>query len=321
VLQKLKDVYPYVLGVNLRANAQLQTQLLSIVSNQNADYVQTLNGPGDLIKLIPWIMKISCILTPPPSQAPATTGAPKDYHNCHEWYLNGYQTSGVYKINISNALVDVFCVMKTQTQADPEEGWEEGGYTTFLSRDNKLTNFNRTWQEYVDGFGQAAMPQDSHWLGLENIYWLTNNYRMKMRVELERCQGERDHAEYADFIIGPASTRYSVRASGFDLTNTQLCDAFNTASGGRDNYCPFATPDRYSQSFGAPDCIALSLANCREYLYGGWWFGGCQSNLNGHYFKPADDFCIVYDRSGIHWCVRNTYYVFTGAWLTLKPHD
>ena len=48
-------------------------------------------------------------------------------------------------------------------------------------------NFNRTWAEYRDGFGGFDYGKPSeYWLGLEQIYSLTNPYGAKVRLALRK---------------------------------------------------------------------------------------------------------------------------------------
>ena len=57
-------------------------------------------------------------------------------------------------------------------------------------------NFNRTWDEYKNGFGDH---DKEFWLGNYLIHQLTNSGDMKLRVELEAHDGRTAWAEYDTF--------------------------------------------------------------------------------------------------------------------------
>ncbi|XP_055956868.1 ficolin-1-like [Patella vulgata] len=46
-----------------------------------------------------------------------------------------------------------------------------GGRTLLQHHESSSFYFNRTWQEYKDGFGSLT---SDHWLGLDKLYYLTN---------------------------------------------------------------------------------------------------------------------------------------------------
>ena len=56
-----------------------------------------------------------------------------------------------------------------------------GGWTVIQRRNASLgrVNFVRDWKNYENGFGDL---DGEYWIGLNNIYELTNQQRMKLRM-------------------------------------------------------------------------------------------------------------------------------------------
>ena len=79
-------------------------------------------------------------------------------------YESGKRHNGVYKVNLaeSNESVGIYC------EFENNQAW-----TLIQRRVDGSVDFNRNWQEYKTGFGSL---DGEFWLGLENIYRLTNNF-------------------------------------------------------------------------------------------------------------------------------------------------
>lgn len=60
------------------------------------------------------------------------------------------------------------------------------------------TDFNRTWSDYVNGFGYA---NGSHWIGLDNIYKFVHNKRYSLRIDMTDCEGNTVLSEYELFDV------------------------------------------------------------------------------------------------------------------------
>lgn len=61
---------------------------------------------------------------------------------------------------------------------------------------------------HQQGFGNI---DGEYWLGLENIYWLTNQGNYKLLVTMEDWSGRKVFAEYASFRLEPESDYYKLR--------------------------------------------------------------------------------------------------------------
>ena len=74
--------------------------------------------------------------------------------------------------------------------------------------------FNRSWDDYRNGFGQY---NDNYWLGNEKVYQLTTSSSIwKLRVEVQsKDTGKWYSAEYAHFRLSNESTKYVLEVSGY----------------------------------------------------------------------------------------------------------
>lgn len=62
------------------------------------------------------------------------------------------------------------------------------------------------------GFGNI---DGEYWLGLENIYWITNQGNYKLLVTLEDWSGRKTFAEYASFRLEPETDFYRLRVGRY----------------------------------------------------------------------------------------------------------
>ena len=77
-------------------------------------------------------------------------------------------------------------------------------------------SFNRTWDEYKNGFGDL---NGEFWLGLEKLYVITNqpyvNYLL--RFEIRSSSGAVYFNEHNNFYIGDESDQYAVKSIGMEI--------------------------------------------------------------------------------------------------------
>ncbi|XP_069840774.1 microfibril-associated glycoprotein 4-like isoform X2 [Dendropsophus ebraccatus] len=112
---------------------------------------------------------------PAPQQKTEVDGIPID---CQDVWDNGQPSSGVYIIYPQGAQrpLPVYCDMTTAGMV----------WTVFQRRLDGSVRFDRSWQDYVNGFGIA---DGEYWLGLQNIYRLTMFSDYELQVELEDSEG------------------------------------------------------------------------------------------------------------------------------------
>lgn len=71
-----------------------------------------------------------------------------------------------------------------------------GGWTVIQRRQDGSVDFNRTWNEYKEGFGDL---HGEFWLGNENIHKMTNQGDYSLRIDLEDWNNKHKHAFYQVF--------------------------------------------------------------------------------------------------------------------------
>uniref|UniRef100_A0A8C6M8A9 Fibrinogen C-terminal domain-containing protein n=1 Tax=Nothobranchius furzeri TaxID=105023 RepID=A0A8C6M8A9_NOTFU len=113
------------------------------------------------------------------SVAPMERLHPQD---CAEIYRLGITEDGIYTIQ-PDLEGPAKCDMETVG----------GGWTVIQNRQDGLVDFNRTWQEYREGFGN---PQGEHWLGNAALHALTSAGQHQLRIELEDWYQQKRQMSY-----------------------------------------------------------------------------------------------------------------------------
>ncbi|KAJ8033988.1 Angiopoietin-related protein 2 [Holothuria leucospilota] len=92
-------------------------------------------------------------------------------------------------------------------------------WTVFQRRMGGLENFFRNWTSYKVGFGAT---DDEFWLGNEKLFFLTNQYNVKLRIDLRTIYGSYFYAEYDSFLLANESTNYTLTSIGIYSGNACL---------------------------------------------------------------------------------------------------
>ncbi|EDO40391.1 predicted protein [Nematostella vectensis] len=198
--------------------------------------------------------------------------------------------SGIYKIAPQNS--DPFPVYCEQKVAG-------GGWLVIQRRINGSLDFNRTWLEYRQGFGD---PSGELWLGLDHIHVLTATHKNTLRVELEDFNGTTAYAEYESFYIGPASDGYRLNIGQYSKGHAGDSMSFH-------QNMTFSTIDH--------DSDAMEDESCAQMFTGAWWYKNChEANLNGRYrHGPHKTFA-----DGINWkTFRGYYYSLKSVRMMIRP--
>ncbi|XP_056606672.1 fibroleukin isoform X1 [Triplophysa dalaica] len=236
-------------------------------------------GEKDLLLLLKGITR-STPNSPKPTVPPTAGLYPQD---CQEIYQLGIKENGIYTIqpDPKQPALEAVCDM---TSAG-------GGWTVFQRRFDGKTDFNRTWQEYRDGFGS---PQTEHWLGNAVLHALTSSGHHILRITLQDWHEQKRHANYNTFKVAGENQRFRLTARDFHG------DAGNALSYSKQyNHDGrfFSTYDR--------DYDRYAAGNCARYYGAGWWFDSClAANLNGRYYQGR--YSGITD--GIYW---GTWYILT----------
>ncbi|XP_035664160.1 fibrinogen-like protein A [Branchiostoma floridae] len=178
-----------------------------------------------------------------------------------------------------------------------------GGWTVIQRRLDGSIDFNRLYNDFRYGFGSSAGEQ---WLGLENMYRLTDQDAYELYIELEDWDSVVKYAKYSSFSVGSGSY-YRLSVGGYSGT---AGDGFYL-SGGSSN-ANYLNGQGFSARNEDRDTSSASCASTNSYSTGGWWYKSCgYSALNGPYLRPSDR--TSGSGGGIVW------YPFAGSyWYYLK---
>uniref|UniRef100_A0A3Q2NPB8 Angiopoietin-like 6 n=1 Tax=Fundulus heteroclitus TaxID=8078 RepID=A0A3Q2NPB8_FUNHE len=214
--------------------------------------------------------------TSPPTELPfvgfPVTKSPGPWRDCQHVLDSGETTSGIYLLRLqsANRLFQAWC----------EQSQAQGGWTVIQRRQDGSVNFFRTWEQYKQGFGNL---NGEYWLGLEHLYWLTQQAKHKLRVVLEDWQGRQVFAEYDSFHLEPESDWYRLRLGQYHGNAGDSLSWHNNKA--------FTTLDRDKDGYAG---------NCAHYQKGGWWYHVCaHSNLNGVWYRGGHYRSRYQD--GVYW--------------------
>ncbi|XP_022111527.1 ficolin-1-like [Acanthaster planci] len=211
--------------------------------------------------------------------------------NCQEILDAGISTSGVYTIQHNGETMQVYCSMESGA-----------GYIVFQRRINGSVSFNRTWQEYAEGFGDLT---GEFWLGNEKLYDLTRTGKWELVITLRAFDGQNATVRYEDFKIESVGEKYKLEIDDFHTVAEHAGDSLHNGQ-------EFSTEDRDNGDSGSRNCAAM--------FHGGWWYKKCnsnkfKSNLNGLYHSSPD----VSDYQGIQWVSwRGKKYSLKGCEMKMR---
>ncbi|XP_019966323.2 angiopoietin-related protein 4 [Paralichthys olivaceus] len=215
--------------------------------------------------------------------------------DCHELFLRGETTSGVYTIKPINAeSFKVFCEMTA-----------DGGWTVIQRRQDGSVDFDQQWHAYESGFGNL---NGEFWLGLEKIHTITKDGGYILNIKLSDW-GDDLASVRLPFKLGGEETKYSLQIQEVGTFSTLETSLGTDASTG----LPFSTSDR--------DNDQKNDLNCAKHLSGGWWFSNCgRSNLNGRYFQSPPPKQRHQRKQGIFWKTwRGRYYPLKSSTMMIAP--
>ncbi|XP_078425244.1 angiopoietin-related protein 3-like [Cetorhinus maximus] len=211
--------------------------------------------------------------------------------DCYQIFKRGERTSGIYSIQPKGSqLLQTYCQMTAET-----------GWTVIQRRFNGSLDFDRSWFDYMTGFGDL---HGEFWLGLESFYQIAHQAKYILRIELEDWKNETRYIEYT-FRIGDKDNNYTLQI-GQVLTGN-LSSAISDCKA-----LPFSTSDQ--------DNDLHTVINCAGQHSGGWWFSACgEANLNGKYLRSR--ISRRPDRKkGIFWKTwKGNYYSFKSTQLMVRP--
>ncbi|GAB0100725.1 hypothetical protein DMENIID0001_168100 [Sergentomyia squamirostris] len=139
-----------------------------------------------------------------------------------------------------------------------------GGWSLIQRRHDGSVDFNKSWEEYAEGFGS---PFSEFWIGNEALHRLTADNCSSLRLKMADIYDNMWHAEYSHFHIDTKENGFRLTVAGF---SGNASDALNYQNG--------------MQFSAIDDDRDISNTHCATNYEGGWWFSHCQhANLNGRY--------------------------------------
>ncbi|XP_036378511.1 angiopoietin-related protein 3 [Megalops cyprinoides] len=174
--------------------------------------------------------------------------------DCNELFSRGERNSGIYPIKPNQSEpFNVYCEITA-----------EGASTVIQRRQDGSVDFDQSWENYKNGFGDL---EREFWLGLEKIYSIARQSESILQIELEDWKEETRFLQYQFSLEGPAS-HYTIHLKQL---SGNVPDPMANHTGMR-----FSTRD--SDNDNDKDY------NCAKSYTGGWWFNACgETNLNGKY--------------------------------------
>ena len=183
-----------------------------------------------------------------------------------------------------------FCEMHPENN----EGW-----TVIMRRKDGDLDFYRLWADYKIGFGDL---KSDHWIGLNNIYHLTKNKNMKLRVELQDWDSRWFYAEYSTFYVEDETSQYRLHVSNY---SGDAGDSLSYHTGSM-----FSTIDKNND---------VSDVVCATLCHGAWWYRECfQSNLNGRYYHGGAYTTSRGWGDGIVWRTLRQTYFYSLKYVVMK---
>ncbi|XP_060658819.1 fibrinogen-like protein 1 [Drosophila nasuta] len=131
------------------------------------------------------------------------------------------------------------------------------GWTVIQRRKHDGFNFNRTWSEYKDGFGNL---RGEFFLGLEKIHLLTQSQPHELYIYIERFLNKTIYARYSKFVIGDEKEFYNLKELGNYSGN-----AFDKMEGNWHEKISAADV----QAFTSKNCDSLTFPDFIQICY--WW--------------------------------------------------
>lgn len=260
----------------------LERQLRSASSNNSAmqrQHQQLMKSVHTLIDLV--------------SVGPGSLPNLQRFRDCAEAYKSGHNISGVYHIYIGDMTepTKVFCDMETSG----------GGWTLVQRRINGSVNFQKSWKDYKQGFGD---PSGEHWLGNEAIHLITSQAQYSLRVELKDWEETTAYALYDKFQLASEKQQYRLLLGSYSGTAGQQSSLASNGPG-------FSTRDVDNDK---------CACKCALMMTGGWWFDACGlSNLNGIYYTVGHN---IRKLNGIKWHhFRGPSYSLQSTAMMIRPSD
>ena len=184
---------------------------------------------------------------------------------------NRFKFSTIWESRVYN--ITNFCGGDYCAQGYCDAVSDGGGWLVVQRRQDGSVDFDRTWVEYEEGFGNL---DGEFWYGLYPLHCLTNQGQWQLRIDFTFSSGTKSYLFYDKFAIGSASNQYKLSISGFSGITT---DPFRTHPLDGVN---FTTKDRDNDLHSYSNCAVRSGAGSDG---GGWWYKSCTHVYINHQYK------------------------------------
>ena len=164
---------------------------------------------------------------------------------------------------------DVFNVGVFQVYCDQDT--DGGGWIVLMRRVDSSEHFNRTWEEYKNGFGSVDR---NFWLGNELIHRLTATPH-EILFDIQSDAGDNSLVLYKNFKVDSEEQMYKLTIAEFESSHRSN-SMINL------NGMFFTTKDRDNDE---------NSGNCANISNGGWWYKSCaEAFLTGTYEASNTEF-------------------------------
>lgn len=134
------------------------------------------------------------------------------------------------------------------------------GWTIIQQRIHGGMDFNRSWEEYKNGFGDFW--DGDFFLGLEKVHRLTTEQPHELYIQMRKFDGTTLMARFEAFAISDEN-------DGFRLSTLGAFSGNITDELSYNRYVQFSTYDRDNdQDFNR-------INHCTQKHHGGWWYNNC----------------------------------------------
>ena len=203
----------------------------------------------------------------------------------------GKLPSGIY-------LLKNFCgknCINAEAYCDTSSGG--GGWLVVQRRQDGSIDFNRTWQEYEDGFGKLT---GEFWYGLRALHCLTGQGGWELRMDIKLANGTNIFLQYKQFKVASANDKYKLTVGGFQGSAGDEM--------GYQNGMSFTTKDRDNDQWDK-NC---ALSN-NGVPHGGWWYKSCVWSI-----RPNNIYKAL-NGNGIHF--NSKWHSVTFIETKIRPHN
>ncbi|CAI9591615.1 unnamed protein product [Staurois parvus] len=186
---------------------------------------------------------------------------------------------------ISKAPSGIYIIQPEGTQFSFEAfcdmDYRGGGWTVLQKRIDGTIDFQRTWLDYMEGFGELS---GEFWLGLRKTFCILNqkNTSFMLNIALEAEDGSQAYATYDNFWIEDEKTSFIMHVGRYFGTAGDAIRGYKKED--NQNAMPFSTYDIDNDNC-YPSCFfnGTKVNSCSQHNNkSGWWFSQCGlANLNG----------------------------------------